>query len=73
MPAAGDFNVANDVLSVSTTPATDHVFALGTDNPSEKGYNVAPNEARTMWFRMEMPPLSTTVDAQTIRLSVSSN
>lgn len=67
-PTANDFDVANDVITTSTTTATAAAYAVDAEADNEKGFNVAPNESRTIWFRIEMPPISSTTDEQILRL-----
>jgi hypothetical protein len=71
-PNPSDFDIANDFINTSTHTATSTIFARDTDGDSEKGINVSVNDQRALWFRIEMPPISTTDTEQVIRINASS-
>jgi len=72
-PASTDFDVTNDVIMPSTATASDTNFAFDSGPQSEKGVNVSSNSARGLWFRIEMPPISSTTNEQIIRLHATAS
>ncbi len=71
LPVSSDFSVSDDVITGSTVTATANTFAVNTDGSTVKGISVPPGESRGLWFRIEMPPASSTEAEQTIRINVT--
>ncbi len=73
LPVSADFSSANDVVTGSTTTASSTTYARDADPDSEKGINVLPGATRSLWFQIEMPPVSSTATEQVIRLHATAS
>jgi len=70
-PASGDFVPASDALSTSATTASATALARDADADTEKGIQVLAGETRKLWFRVELPSISSTLDPQVVNLSAA--
>ena len=75
VPDTGDF-LASDSFSVSTArTASSTDLAKDGDDPSLKGYSVAQDGGRNLWFKFEAPSTTAIVTEQSItaRITASAN
>lgn len=72
-PASSDFDPTSDTIVTTDGTSSTTVYARDADADSEKGFNVLPGEQRSLWLRIEMPPISSTTAPQVIRLTATAS